>query len=126
MRVSRPLATYLETLETIAAGEYDRVYPGHREPIDNPAARAKEILEHHRERAERVFAVVHDRGPVDTWTVSAYLFGELNEIHILHGPGEAWAHLTHIVESGVVADTPDGYVATAEATRVSETSLLGQ
>jgi hypothetical protein len=26
----------------------------------------------------------------------------LKEIHILHGPGEAWAHLDHLAHAGVV------------------------
>ncbi|ERH13250.1 MAG: hypothetical protein J07HB67_02288 [halophilic archaeon J07HB67] len=41
-------------------------------------------------------------GPATPWAVSRELFGDLAEIHILHGPGEAYAHLTHLAAAGVV------------------------
>ncbi|ELK55128.1 putative metallo-beta-lactamase family hydrolase, partial [Haloferax sp. BAB-2207] len=66
------------------------------------------IAEHHRERTERVVSVLDDHGPADAWTVSARLFGDLEAIHILHGPGEAFAHLDHLVAEGVVAPPDDG------------------
>jgi len=65
-----------------------RAWPGHRSPIDAPAERAAEIIHHHEERAWRVLDVLEQRGPADTWTVSAELFGDLHGIHVLHGPGE--------------------------------------
>ena len=42
-------------------------------------------------------------GPATPWAVSADLFGSLSAIHILHGPGEAFAHLEHLRDAGVVA-----------------------
>lgn len=99
--VRRPLATYCETLVDIAEGEYDVAYPGHRDPIADPRARALAILDHHRERTANVVVALAD-GPADAWTVSARLFGELADIHVLHGPGEAWAHLEHLRAAGVV------------------------
>ncbi|MFC6772029.1 MBL fold metallo-hydrolase, partial [Halorubrum pallidum] len=35
------------------------------------------------------------------WEVSAELFGALSGIHVLHGPGEAYAHLDHLAAAGV-------------------------
>jgi hypothetical protein len=49
-----------------------------------------------------VIEALDDRGPADTWTVSARLFGDLDGIHILHGPGEAFAHLDHLERHGVI------------------------
>ena len=56
---------------------------------------------HHRERTERVIEVLAD-GPATPWAVSAALFGSLSAIHVLHGPGEAYAHLDHLEAAGVV------------------------
>ncbi|PSP92457.1 MBL fold metallo-hydrolase [Halobacteriales archaeon QS_1_68_44] len=42
-------------------------------------------------------------GPATPWAVSAELFGSLSAIHILHGPGEAFAHLEHLRDAGLVA-----------------------
>jgi glyoxylase-like metal-dependent hydrolase (beta-lactamase superfamily II) len=103
LRVEDPLATYVDSLVRVVERDFDRVWPGHRDPIDDPAGRAATILRHHRERTANVVNVLEEHGPCDVWTVSAHLFGDLENIHILHGPGEAWAHLDHLATHGVVA-----------------------
>ncbi|WP_101296555.1 MBL fold metallo-hydrolase [Halegenticoccus soli] len=102
VRVDAPLATYADSLVRLAERDPDRAWPGHRDRIDDPAGRAATILEHHRERTRNVIGVLAERGPCDAWTVSAHLFGELRDIHVLHGPGEAYAHLDHLRATGVV------------------------
>lgn len=102
VRVDRPLEKYLRALQEIADAEYARAWPGHRDPIDDPADRAKYIIDHHKERSWRVLDALDRHGPCDTWTVSADLFGELDSIHILHGPGESYAHLEHLERAGTV------------------------
>ncbi|MFA9417209.1 MBL fold metallo-hydrolase [Natrinema sp. HArc-T2] len=102
IRVERPLETYLRALQGIVDADYDRAWPGHRAPIDDPTARAQYIIDHHEERSWRVLDALNRLGPCDTWTVSADLFGELEDIHILHGPGESYAHLEHLERDGTV------------------------
>lgn len=109
VRVEQPLAKYLRTLEAIADAGYVRAWPGHREAIDDPASRASAIIDHHRERAERVVDVLREHGPADTWTVSAHLFGDLDGIHVKHGPGEAHAHLDHLRHAGVLEEREGRY-----------------
>lgn len=119
IRVERPLAKYLETLRAIAAADYDRAWSGHRNPIDEPTRRAEAIVEHHEQRAYRVLDALRHHGPCDTWTVSADLFGDLNGIHILHGPGECGAHLDHLERTGtVVADGNEYRLADGVTDRV--------
>ncbi|WP_058364941.1 MBL fold metallo-hydrolase [Haloparvum sedimenti] len=101
-RVAHPLQRYAESLVRVVERDWARVHPGHRDAIEAPSRRAAVILQHHRERTERVIDVLDEHGPCDTWTVSAHLFGDLDTIHILHGPGEAHAHLDHLEEAGVV------------------------
>ena len=109
------LADYLDSLVRLVEGEFDVAYPGHRTPIHDPGARAKHILEHHRTRTERVLDVLADYGPADAWTVSAHLFGDLDGIHVLHGPGEAYAHLEHLRDAGTVAIADREYELVADA-----------
>lgn len=109
VRVERPLATYARTLERLIGRDFVRVWPGHRDPIDEPSARARTILDHHRERTRRVLEALDDEEPRDAWTVSAVLFGTLTGIHVLHGPGEAWAHLEHLEHHGLVERSAAGY-----------------
>ncbi|APW96387.1 MBL fold hydrolase [Halobiforma lacisalsi AJ5] len=124
VRVDRPLAKYLETLRTIADRDYDRVWPGHRDPIDDPTDRALTILDHHRERTEKILGVLEEHGPADAWTVSAHLFGDLEGIHIVHGPGEAYAHLDHLRHEDVVALEDGEYRLRAGAGDVDLDSVL--
>ena len=109
LRLEQPLERYLETLDAIIDREYDRVWPGHRDVIDDPSGRAATIRDHHRERTERVVDVLRTEGPASAWEVSDSLFGSLEGIHILHGPGEAFAHLDHLEHHGVVDRTDEGY-----------------
>ena len=102
VRVDRPLEKYLRALQGVVDADYDRAWPGHRDPIDDPAGRAQYIIDHHEERSWRVLDALDRKGPCDTWTVSADLFGELEGIHILHGPGESYAHLEHLEREGTV------------------------
>ncbi|MFC4249538.1 MBL fold metallo-hydrolase [Natribaculum luteum] len=117
VRVDRPLERYLETLETIADRGFDRAWPGHRDPIDDPSARARQIVAHHEERSYRVLSVLDEYGPADAWTVSAQLFGDLSDIHVLHGPGEAYAHLEHLARAGDLERVDEGYRLTDDAVR---------
>ncbi len=109
VRVERPLARYLDTLERIIEGEFVRAWPGHRDPISDPSGRAREIIVHHRERTGNVVGVLREHGPADAWTVSAHLFGDLSAIHILHGPGEAYAHLDHLAAHSITERTDGSY-----------------
>ncbi|WP_267643229.1 MBL fold metallo-hydrolase [Haloarchaeobius amylolyticus] len=109
VRVENPLEKYLRALRYIADAGYDRAWPGHRDPIADPPARAEHIIDHHEERAWRVLNVLDESGPLNTWEVSAELFGELSDIHILHGPGEAYAHLEHLAQTGAVIPEGETY-----------------
>ncbi|QSX00160.1 MBL fold metallo-hydrolase [Haloterrigena alkaliphila] len=109
VRVEKPLEKYLRALQRIVDADYDRAWPGHRDPIDDPAGRAQHIIDHHEERAWRVLDALDRKGPCDTWTVSADLFGDLESIHILHGPGESYAHLEHLERAGTVVREDDEY-----------------
>ncbi|MEF8800825.1 MAG: MBL fold metallo-hydrolase [Halolamina sp.] len=102
VRVEAPLTKYVDSLGEIIERDWDCAHPGHRNTIDDPAGRAREILDHHRERTGRVIDVLDRHDACTAWTVSHHLFGELATIHILHGPGEAYAHLDHLERHGVV------------------------
>ncbi|MHC3438541.1 MBL fold metallo-hydrolase [Natrialbaceae archaeon A-gly3] len=115
VRVDRPLERYLETLRSIENRGFDRALPGHRDPIEEPAARARHIIDHHEERAYRVLSILDEHGPADAWTVSAHLFGDLEGIHVLHGPGEAYAHLEHLERVGDLESVDEEYRLTDDA-----------
>jgi len=115
VRVERPLAKYISTLTRYVERDFDRAWPGHRDVIEDPTGRAEDIIHHHGERALRVVRVLAERGSADAWTVSADLFGDLESIHVLHGPGEASAHLDHLVDVGDVERDGSEYSLTPDA-----------
>ncbi|WP_247728742.1 MBL fold metallo-hydrolase [Halovivax limisalsi] len=113
LRLDRPLTRYVETLTAVVERDYERVWPGHRDVIDGPAARAREILAHHRDRLENVLDVLEPDETHTAWEISAELFGELDRVHILHGPGEAHSHVEYLVDRGAaerVADEESGRI----------------
>lgn len=118
VRIEGALAHYVETLQWFAAETFNRAWPGHRAPIADPTDRAQEILHHHRERAMRVLRTLEEGGPMTPWAVSQELFGSLEGVHILHGPGEAYAHLDHLAGTGTLRREKEGYRLTAETAEV--------
>ncbi len=116
IRVDRPLDSYLESLGRVIDLELDRGWPGHRVPLIDPSGRAAEIIGHHEARTARVVQTLDGAEPLTPWQVSAELFGSLKDIHILHGPGEAYAHLEHLREGGLVQRTADRYSLVGEPT----------
>ncbi|MFC7098582.1 MBL fold metallo-hydrolase [Halobaculum marinum] len=101
VRVDDPLGRYVDSLLRLIDLDPDTAWPGHRDRIDDPAGRAATILRHHVERTENVVDVLRREGASTPWEVSAALFGDLHGIHVLHGPGEAYAHLDHLASNGL-------------------------
>jgi len=114
VRVEHPLEKYLATLAQFRDGSFRRAWPGHRDPIDDPADRARTIVEHHEERAWRIASSLRDRETATPWEVSSDLFGDLENVHILHGPGEVYAHLDHLSREGAVERVEDGFRLTGD------------
>lgn len=114
VRLDRPLERYLDSLGWLIEADFDRAWPGHSEPIEDPTARAHEIVAHHEERAERVLEVLERTGPADVWTVATELFGDLAAFHIVAGAGEAYAHMDHLAREGVL-ERDDGTYRLADS-----------
>src|SRR6478752_3244105 len=95
-----PLGDYLETLERIEAIAPRIAYAGHNEPILDPAGRAREIIEHHRERLDGTVAAL-DGVPLSAYDVSLALFErDLSPAHRRFATAESLAHLERLVREG--------------------------
>jgi glyoxylase-like metal-dependent hydrolase (beta-lactamase superfamily II) len=90
---SRPrmLPAYNDSLDRLAEEPLDRLLPGHREEIDDPAARIRAIRESHEERTDNVEALVD--GPTTPVEVMEGLFGDLPATELFSGMSEAVGHL---------------------------------
>lgn len=95
-----PLGAYLSSLERTVALAPRLALPAHGDPIDDPAGRAREILEHHRERLETTRAALGSE-PRTGYEVSLSLFpGELGPSQRRFAVAETLAHLERLVATG--------------------------
>jgi glyoxylase-like metal-dependent hydrolase (beta-lactamase superfamily II) len=105
-----PLADYLETLARIEALHPRVAYAGHRDPIHDPAGRAREIRAHHDERLAATLAAL-DGDPRTAYDVSLRLFAQqLSPAERRFAIAESLAHLEHLVADGAVTRAGAGYV----------------
>lgn len=105
-----PLADYQASLErTIELGPR-LALPGHGAPVDDPPARAREILEHHRRRLDAAAAALSS-DPLSAYEVSVELFGpELDASGRRFALAETLSHLERLVHERRAARTGDGRI----------------
>jgi len=95
-----PLGEYLASLERTIALAPRLALPAHGEPIADPAARAREIVEHHRERLDRTQAAL-GRQPRTGYEVSLALFpAALDPSQRRFAVAEALSHVERLVHKG--------------------------
>ena len=105
-----PLGDYLETLERIVELDPRIAYAGHKDPIEDPAGRAREIIEHHRERLDGAAAALAGR-PLSAYEVSLTRFErELSPTLRRFATAESLAHLERLVRDGRAERAAGGYV----------------
>jgi glyoxylase-like metal-dependent hydrolase (beta-lactamase superfamily II) len=111
-----PLGDYLASLERTIALAPRVAYPGHGEPIRDPAGRAHELIAHHRARLGETAAAL-DGPPRTGYEVSLVLFGrELTPSARRFAVAETLSHLERLVAEGQARRTGDGEAVTYTAT----------
>ncbi|CAN5118199.1 MBL fold metallo-hydrolase [soil metagenome] len=102
-----PLGDYLASLERTIALAPRIVYPGHGDPIEDAAARARELIEHHRVRLDQTAAALSN-GSCTAYEVSLALFGqELGPTQRRFAVAETLSHLERLVREGRAARAGD-------------------
>ena len=98
-----PLGDYLEALQRTIDLEPALALPGHGDPVEDPAGRARELQEHHRVRLEATVAAL-DREPRTGYELSFALFGEdLKPAGRRFAVAETLSHLERLVHDGTAA-----------------------
>jgi len=106
-----PLGDYLETLDRLESMPLRVAYTGHRAPVADPAARAREIRAHHAARLDAAAAAL-DGAPSSPYEVSLALFdADLSPVQRRFALAESLAHLERLVFSGRAERSGGGYVA---------------
>jgi glyoxylase-like metal-dependent hydrolase (beta-lactamase superfamily II) len=95
-----PLGDYLASLERTIALDPRIAFPGHGEPIEDPAGRARELIAHHAERLDQTAAAL-DSSPRTGYEVSLELFGrELGPSARRFAVAETLSHLERLIVVG--------------------------
>jgi glyoxylase-like metal-dependent hydrolase (beta-lactamase superfamily II) len=94
-----PLADYVASLNSVIRLAPRIAFGGHGPTIEDPAGRAREIVEHHRARADLAAAAVAD-GARDAYEVSLALFDRLSPGQRRFAVAESLAHLEHLANLG--------------------------
>jgi glyoxylase-like metal-dependent hydrolase (beta-lactamase superfamily II) len=111
-----PLADYQGSLRRTIELAPRIALPGHGEPVSNPVARAREILDHHERRLDQTAAALAGE-PRSAYEISVALFGAgLGASGRRFALAETLAHLERLVHEGRAARTGDN-------DRVSYTSM---
>jgi glyoxylase-like metal-dependent hydrolase (beta-lactamase superfamily II) len=111
-----PLGDYLGSLERTIELAPRLALPGHNDVVADPAGRAREIIEHHRQRLDETVAALAPE-PRSAYEVSLSLFGaDLDASGRRFALAETLAHLERLVQEGRAArggaDSAFSYTAT--------------
>jgi glyoxylase-like metal-dependent hydrolase (beta-lactamase superfamily II) len=107
-----PLGDYLASLQRTIELAPRIVYPGHGEPIDDAAARARELIEHHRARLDETGGALSDE-PHTAYQVSLSLFGrELSPTQRRFAVAETLSHLERLVRESRASRSGDAHLVT--------------
>jgi glyoxylase-like metal-dependent hydrolase (beta-lactamase superfamily II) len=103
-----PLGDYLASLERTIVLAPSLALPGHGDPVADPAARARELLAHHRDRLDETAAAL-ERGDRTGFEVSYSLFdADLDALGRRFAVAETLSHLERLVAVGRARRDEDG------------------
>jgi glyoxylase-like metal-dependent hydrolase (beta-lactamase superfamily II) len=95
-----PLGDYLAALEALPEWAPRLALPGHGDPLDDPLGRAVELIEHHRERLDQLWAALGDERQT-AYELSFPLFGaDLTPAARRFAVTETASHLERLVREG--------------------------
>jgi glyoxylase-like metal-dependent hydrolase (beta-lactamase superfamily II) len=110
-----PLGDYLSALERTIELAPRLALPGHGDPIEDPAGRARELQEHHRLRLEETIAALGPE-PQSGYELSLALFGrELKPAGRRFAVAETLSHVERLVHAGAARRHEDGTAVTYTA-----------
>jgi len=103
-----PLGDYLRSLHKVIDLAPRIAYPGHRDPVEDPAERAQEIIEHHKLRLEQAASALQGAPPRTAFEISQDLWGaELSPTARRFAVAETLSHLERLVVEGDAARVGD-------------------
>lgn len=109
------LAQYIDSLDQLARSDLSCMYPGHRETIDNPTARAKNIIRHHRNRLTDLVDTIRTSELTTVREITTELLGSVEGLHMFIGCAETDVHMEYLEVADLLWETATGYELAADA-----------
>lgn len=101
---TNPLHSFLSSLEDLSKYPVKRAYPGHRDPFQTFAERAREIIVHHHDRLRRMVDLL--KTPLTAYELCNSVFGSQLSIHQLRfAMAETLAHTKYLLKQGEVTES---------------------
>jgi glyoxylase-like metal-dependent hydrolase (beta-lactamase superfamily II) len=99
------MGAYMASLRRLRAEEWSRFLPGHGDPVDNPAARLQELIEHRLTRETQVLAAL-ERGPATPAALTAVIYRGVPQALWPAATRNVLAHLLDLLSRNLVAADP--------------------
>lgn len=99
------LGDYYESLDVLAAEGAAVFYPGHGDPVTEPATRLAELRAHRKARSAQILAALV-AGPVDAATLTAEIYTDVPAALQEAAARNVFAHLVELVKAGRVSAAP--------------------
>ncbi len=97
------MTDYLDSLERVQQGGFDRLYPGHGPVIENPQATCQRLIDHRLERERSVLAAVESGATDIEGVIEAAYQKDLTGVEDL-ARATVQAHLQKLVDAGDIAE----------------------
>lgn len=91
------LPQYLHSLRRVLLLNCEVAHPGHGGPIANPNARIRELIKHHEQRKEAIYAKLDRRGKT-LLQLAQELYRGLDEVNLMLALSEVIGHLDLLLE----------------------------
>lgn len=91
------LPQYLQSLRRILLLNCETAYPGHGDRMENPSARARELIAHHEQRKEAIASIIR-RTPKTLAMISEELYPQVSDVDQMLALSEVIGHLDLLAE----------------------------
>lgn len=99
------MSDYMESLRRLAARRWSRLLPGHGAPVDAPANRLQELIDHRLQREAQILAALA-LGPANATELTKRVYTDIAATLLPAARRNVLAHLIDLTSKGAVA-TPD-------------------
>jgi glyoxylase-like metal-dependent hydrolase (beta-lactamase superfamily II) len=99
------MGAYMASLARLATLRWQRLLPGHGEPVEDPAARIAELIAHRQTREAQILAAL-DQHPATTAALTAHIYHDVPSTLWPAAERNVLAHLLDLSERNLVAPRP--------------------